>query len=162
MVTPAMCVAGRELTEPKLSPDGSSVAFVATMGGSTAIVVVASEGGPERMLTTLPLPAPGRGLGGGCFDWLPDGSGIVYAAIGLPERLAQLRSAWGHRTFLDAYRRLHTIRGTWRASKPPRGRGVESGLREAVGRRDQLGRRRHRRGERADLRPRAKGQGLRA
>ena len=81
-VTPEMCVAGRELTEPKLSPDGSSVAFVATTGGSTAIVVVAAGGGPERMLTTLPLPAAGRGLGGGCFDWLPDGSGIVYAAIG--------------------------------------------------------------------------------
>ena len=77
-----MCVAGRELTEPKLSPDGSSVAFVATTGGSPAIVVVATAGGPERMLTTLPLPAPGRGLGGGCFDWLPDGSGIVYAAVG--------------------------------------------------------------------------------
>jgi len=34
---------------------------------------------------------------------------IVYAAIGFPERLAQLRSARGHRTFVDAYRRLHTI-----------------------------------------------------
>jgi len=77
-----MCVAGRELSEPKLSPDGSAVAFVATMSGSTAIVLVSASGGPERMLTTLPLPAAGRGLGGGCFDWLPDGSGIVYAAIG--------------------------------------------------------------------------------
>jgi len=33
---------------------------------------------------------------------------IVYAAIGLPERLGQLRSARA-RLFLDAYRRLHTI-----------------------------------------------------
>lgn len=77
-----MCVAGRELTEPKLSPDGSSIAFVATTGGSPAIVVVATAGGLERMLTTLPLPAAGRGLGGGCFDWLPDGSGVAYAAFG--------------------------------------------------------------------------------
>ncbi len=77
-----MCVAGRELTEPKLSPDGSYVAFVATMGGSSAIVVVAAAGGPERVLTTLPPPAAGRGFGGGCFDWLPDGSGVVYAAVG--------------------------------------------------------------------------------
>jgi len=77
-----MCVSGRDLTEPKLAPDGAFVAFVATMAGSSAIVVVPTAGGPERMLTTLPLPAAGRGLGGGCFDWLPDGSGVVYAAVG--------------------------------------------------------------------------------
>jgi glycosyltransferase involved in cell wall biosynthesis len=34
---------------------------------------------------------------------------IVYAAIGLPERLAQLRTNRARRMFLDAYRRLHTI-----------------------------------------------------
>ena len=34
---------------------------------------------------------------------------IVYAAIGLPERLAQLRTARARRMFADAYRRLHTI-----------------------------------------------------
>ncbi|MGH3066390.1 MAG: glycosyltransferase family 4 protein [Gaiellaceae bacterium] len=34
---------------------------------------------------------------------------IVYAAIGLPERLAQLRAGRARRAFLDAYRRLHTI-----------------------------------------------------
>ena len=34
---------------------------------------------------------------------------IVYAAIGLPERLAQLRTERARRMFLDAYRRLHTI-----------------------------------------------------
>jgi glycosyltransferase involved in cell wall biosynthesis len=34
---------------------------------------------------------------------------VVYAAIGLPERLAQLRGAAARRLFLDAFRRLHTI-----------------------------------------------------
>ena len=34
---------------------------------------------------------------------------IVYAAIGLPERLAQLRTARAQRMFLDSYRRLSTI-----------------------------------------------------
>jgi dipeptidyl aminopeptidase/acylaminoacyl peptidase len=81
-ITPEMCVAGRDLTEPKLSPDGSRVAFATTSSGSAAIVVVAVGGGPERVLTTLPPPAAGRGLGGGCFDWVPDGSGIVYVATG--------------------------------------------------------------------------------
>jgi dipeptidyl aminopeptidase/acylaminoacyl peptidase len=81
-ITPEMCVSGRDLTEPKLAPDGASVAFVATMAGSASIVMVPTAGGPERMLTTLPPPAAARGLGGGCFDWLPDGSGVVYAAVG--------------------------------------------------------------------------------
>jgi glycosyltransferase involved in cell wall biosynthesis len=34
---------------------------------------------------------------------------IVYAAIGLPERMAQLRTDRARRMFLNAYRRLHTI-----------------------------------------------------
>ena len=34
---------------------------------------------------------------------------VVYAAIGLPERLAQLRGAPARRLFADAFRRLHTI-----------------------------------------------------
>jgi glycosyltransferase involved in cell wall biosynthesis len=34
---------------------------------------------------------------------------IVYAAIGLPERLARLRTDRARRMFLHAYRRLHTI-----------------------------------------------------
>ena len=34
---------------------------------------------------------------------------VVYAAIGLPERLAQLRTAFARRLFRGAYRRLHTI-----------------------------------------------------
>ena len=34
---------------------------------------------------------------------------IVYAAIGLPERLEQLRTGLARRRYLDAYRRLHTI-----------------------------------------------------
>ncbi len=35
-----MCLAGRELTEPELSPDGAIVAFVARWGTGTAIVTV--------------------------------------------------------------------------------------------------------------------------
>ncbi|MDJ0768817.1 MAG: prolyl oligopeptidase family serine peptidase [Ilumatobacter sp.] len=75
-----MCLAGRDLTEPRLSPDGRSVAFVVRWGGGVAIAMVPVDGGPERILTTEPHPSPGRGLGGGCFDWMPDGSGVVYAA----------------------------------------------------------------------------------
>jgi dipeptidyl aminopeptidase/acylaminoacyl peptidase len=75
-----MCLAGRELTEPKLSPDGAVVAFVARWGSTAAVVAVPVDGGPERIVTTEPQPSPGRGLGGGCFAWRPDGSGLVYTA----------------------------------------------------------------------------------
>ncbi len=75
-----MCLAGRDLTEPKPSPDGTSVAFVARWGSSAALSLVPVSGGPERLVTTEPQPSPGRGLGGGCYDWMPDGSGLVYVA----------------------------------------------------------------------------------
>ncbi len=39
-----------------------------------------ASGGPERLLSVDPAPSLGRGLGGGCADWLPDSSGFVYAA----------------------------------------------------------------------------------
>ncbi|MDX2379466.1 MAG: prolyl oligopeptidase family serine peptidase [Acidimicrobiia bacterium] len=75
-----LVIGGRDLTEPRLSPDGRTVAFVQRWGGSSAIAVVPASGGPERLLTSSPDPAPGRGMGGGCFDWLVNSSGVVYAA----------------------------------------------------------------------------------
>ena len=79
-ITPEMCIAGRELGEPRLSPDARTVAFSVGWGGRSAIAVVPVDGGVERLLTTEPQPRSGRGFGGGCFDWLPDSSGVVYAA----------------------------------------------------------------------------------
>ncbi len=79
VITIEMCLAGRELTEPKLSPDGRLVAFVVRWGGNAAIATVPGDGGPERLVTTEPAPAPGRGLGGGCFAWCPSGDSLVYA-----------------------------------------------------------------------------------
>jgi dipeptidyl aminopeptidase/acylaminoacyl peptidase len=73
-----MCLAGRDLTEPRQAPDGTLVAFVARWGSSAAITVVPVTGGPERIVTTEPSPSPGRGLGGGCYAWMPDGSDVVY------------------------------------------------------------------------------------
>lgn len=76
----SMCIVRRDVTEPRVHPDGTSVSFVARSGGAAAIVSVPVDGGPERQLTTAPPPIVPRGLGGGCHDWLPDGSGFVYAA----------------------------------------------------------------------------------
>jgi dipeptidyl aminopeptidase/acylaminoacyl peptidase len=80
VIAPSRCIAGRDLTEPRLSPDGRWVAFATSGRAGAHLAVVPLDGGPERQVTTQPTPRTGRGLGGGCFDWMPDSSSIVYAA----------------------------------------------------------------------------------
>jgi dipeptidyl aminopeptidase/acylaminoacyl peptidase len=77
-----MVVGGRSIGEPRLSPDGAWVAFVASCGSSSSIMLMPTAGGPERHLTSSPSPGRPRPFGGGCFDWCPDGNAIVYAATG--------------------------------------------------------------------------------
>ncbi len=107
LVTGALCARGRTVAEPRLAPGGGRVAFVATAGPRAQIVVVDLAGrggevhaGPELVVTSDPAPCRARTYGGGTFDWLPDGSGLVYAAADgglwlqpvqgtLPRRLAE-------------------------------------------------------------------------
>ncbi|MGI8664279.1 MAG: S9 family peptidase [Acidimicrobiales bacterium] len=78
-ITASMCAYGRGLAEPKLSPDGSSIAFVSTVAGRGQLVVAALGGGPELVVSSDPPPRPAHAYGGGSFDWTPDGAGLVYA-----------------------------------------------------------------------------------
>ena len=78
-LTVAQCLAGRDLTEPRLSPDGSLVAFCASEAGETHLVLVPVQGGPERRLSPWPIRG-GRGLGGGSLEWLRDGSAVLCVA----------------------------------------------------------------------------------
>lgn len=83
IATVEMMIGGRDLTEPHLDPTGRWLAFVVKQGRARSIVVVDLDDGDhggERILVSQPAPAAGRGRGGGCFDWCPDGSAIVYAA----------------------------------------------------------------------------------
>jgi dipeptidyl aminopeptidase/acylaminoacyl peptidase len=96
-VTAAMVAGGRTVGEPRLSPGGEHLAFVATEDGRSRLVLVDAAGGPERVLTTDPAPLGSRPLGGGAFDWLPDASGLVFAgrsggiwAVGLDGAPARL------------------------------------------------------------------------
>ena len=81
-ISPDMVAGGRMLGEPRLSPDGQMVAFVSAWGAASAIVVVPTDGGPERMVTASPAPGRPRPLGGGCFDWCSTGDALVYVAQG--------------------------------------------------------------------------------
>ena len=93
--------------DPYFSPDGSQVAFTATVAGNTDVYVVAAVGGDPRRLTYHPGLDRVRG-------WKPDGKSIVFASNrtgapqqsymqlwtvstdgGLPERLPTPRAFFG-------------------------------------------------------------------
>lgn len=76
----ARCLAQRDLTEPRIDPTGAYVAFGAAHDGVGSLRLVELSDGFEREWPLSPPPALARGMGGGCFRWLPDGSGIVYSA----------------------------------------------------------------------------------
>ncbi|MDP9072624.1 MAG: prolyl oligopeptidase family serine peptidase, partial [Actinomycetota bacterium] len=78
-VTAAMCARGRVLADPRLSPDGTVIVFLAVAAGRGALMAVGVDGGPEVIVTTNPPPAPTGGDGGGIFDWMPSGKALVYA-----------------------------------------------------------------------------------
>jgi dipeptidyl aminopeptidase/acylaminoacyl peptidase len=75
------CVVTRDLTEPRLSPDGRRIVYAMASGGSAALLIDTLDGSPVRQLSAYPTPRPGRGFGGGCWCWIPDGSAVVYAAV---------------------------------------------------------------------------------
>ncbi len=62
----------RSVRAPRLSPDGRRLAFIADITGVPQLWVVDAEGGWPRQLTF------GRGVT--FHRWLPDGSGLLYAA----------------------------------------------------------------------------------
>jgi dipeptidyl aminopeptidase/acylaminoacyl peptidase len=81
-----MCASGRNLAEPRLSPDGTCVVVHVRDGAGARLVRVdlADDGvarpGPELTLTYDPPVVGVHPSGGGSWDWMPDGAAIVYAA----------------------------------------------------------------------------------
>ena len=60
-----------EATNPKLSPDGSIVAFSAQYAGNVDVYVLPIEGGEPKRLTYHPGPDVVQG-------WTPDGKHVVF------------------------------------------------------------------------------------
>jgi tricorn protease len=60
-------------TDPRLSPDGSRIAFTATVGGNTDVYVMPAGGGEPVRLTYHPGTDAARG-------WSPDGRRIIIAS----------------------------------------------------------------------------------
>ncbi len=60
-------------TEPQFSPDGSRIAFTATVAGNTDVYVVPTTGGDPKRLTYHPGLDAVRG-------WTPDGRRVVFAS----------------------------------------------------------------------------------
>ena len=75
------CIGGPDLSEPQLAPDGSLLVYVRSTAGGSALMLSLLDGAPPRQLSSYPPPRGGRGLGGGCWAWLPDSSAVVYTAI---------------------------------------------------------------------------------
>lgn len=75
------CIVSRDLTEPRLSPDGRCIVYAMAAGGSAALLIDMLDGSPVRQLTAYPAPRPGRGLGGGCWCWSADGEAVIYVAV---------------------------------------------------------------------------------
>lgn len=74
------CIVSRDLTEPRLSPDGRCIVYAMASGGVAALMIDTLDGAPVRQLTAYPPPRPGRGLGGGCWCWTADGTAVIYVA----------------------------------------------------------------------------------
>ena len=66
----------RDLSEPRLSPDGASAAVVVSDAQGSYVHLILLADGSMRRLSDEPVRA-GRGLGGGCLCWLPDSSALV-------------------------------------------------------------------------------------
>ena len=59
--------------EPHFSPDGSLIAYSATVGGNMDVYVVPTAGGEPQRLTYYPGPDAVRG-------WTPDGKRVIFAS----------------------------------------------------------------------------------
>ena len=69
----------RGVTMPIWSPDGSALAFLASVEGRAQVFVLPMSGGEARQVTVSPT-------GVQTYSWRPDGRGFAYAALDEPAK----------------------------------------------------------------------------
>ena len=74
-------------TEPYFSPDGSQIAFTATVAGNTDVYVVPTAGGDPKRLTYHPGEDRVRG-------WKPDGKSVLFASDRVSAPLDSYLQLW--------------------------------------------------------------------
>lgn len=68
-----LCIAGRDLTEPRLTPGGELLGWVVAHAGEAAIELASGA-----ILGTATGVRAGRGLGGGAWCFAPDTQAVIY------------------------------------------------------------------------------------
>ncbi len=75
------CIGGSDLTEPRLSPDGSLLIHACSTAGAASLFVHHFDGSPDTELAQLPALRAGRGMGGGAWTFAADAQSVVYVAV---------------------------------------------------------------------------------
>jgi tricorn protease len=108
--------------DPQFSPDGTRIAFTATIGGNTDVYVVPVSGGEPTRITFHPAMDATRG-------WTPDGSRVLFASTrdtvpvpGLPSIFRLWSAAVGANSAVTAVPELLPMPRAFSGSFSPDGR----------------------------------------
>lgn len=72
-----LCVGQRELSEPRLSPDGSLLGWMTSRAGMTVLVVLDLDTSAKRSYVLEAGLKAARSMGGGAWDWTPDATAVI-------------------------------------------------------------------------------------
>jgi dipeptidyl aminopeptidase/acylaminoacyl peptidase len=72
------CIASRELSQPRLAPDGEHLVYVRSSPSGAVLIVHHLEHGHLRTLGDVPGVRAGRGMGGGAWCFTADGRRVVH------------------------------------------------------------------------------------
>ncbi|MEN9822549.1 MAG: hypothetical protein RLZ04_975 [Actinomycetota bacterium] len=74
-----ICIGQKELTEPRLSPDGRHLGWMVARAGVVALVVCELATDERRSYVLEAGLRGGRSMGGGSWTWMPDGREVIVA-----------------------------------------------------------------------------------